>query len=500
LNSVFGCESEKIHNLKFGWFSFELGRGIALGSVYGVNKEGFGLYSYQEDKSAPGILAHGELMADKLSYDLYFARFEERNKGFGDSISMVKRHWVDQAKAGTVWRGVAKNDDLFAARVQWKPFNDHEKVGTLEIEPYIFYNVASDQKVEVAPDAKTEWGSYGLMFEHEINGFEYGAEVAFNYGTEYVKNIDRNAIEIKRDKIAGTLIEQYTHIFTDAAGASPAPVTDNSKKFAANYNRPQNTGTSVTSIPVPTGGTGTFWDGPSGGLPRFRPAYQNTFHGWMGVFDMAYTFKNIDLKVALSYAYASGDVDPHDEAKNKRYNGFIGLHEWYSGSRVSSVMLLDDASIMRPTTLGAGQSKPKVSTDWAFSDLQLVGIGATWKPKGFARDFSVNPNVLGYWKAYEGYAYDAANKQSSTNKARPYLGTEFNLIAKCSLLKDLTFTGKFGLFQPGAFYSDMKGVPLSDDKFKQIEEDPRNDINDATSFRLSDDMAYHINCGLEFKF
>ncbi len=502
-NAVFDCENEKLHSLKLGWFPFELGRGIALGSAYGVNKEGFGLYSYQEDKGAPGILAHGELIKDALSYDLYFSRFEERCKGMGDSISMVKKHWVDRAKSGAIWRGVGKQDDVYAARMQWKPYNKHESVGTMQVEPYIFYNDASDQGVDIAPDAHTKWGSYGLMFEHAVNGFEYGAEVAFNYGTEYLHNIDRNQTEIVRDA-NGFLVERYTNIFTDNQGKVPALITGSLKPApgtgsmgaAHNYRIAQNTTQAAAQI-----GTTAFHDGPSKGKSRFRPAYKNSLHGWMGVADVAYTFKDLDLKFALSYGYVSGDGDPHREEKSKRYNGFIGLHEWYSGSRVYSMMLLDDASILRPTSLEvAGESKPTGASDYSFADLQLVGIGATWKPKGFAREFSINPNVLGYWKTNRSYGYDAVAKTATQDHARMYLGTEFNVATKCSLMKDLTFFGNAGVFNPGGFYADIKGIPLSSDKFKRIEEDPRNAITDASEFRISTDLAYHLNCGVEFKF
>ncbi len=526
-NAALNCESEKLHNLKVGWFGFQLGRGIALGSAYGVAKESLGMYSFMEDKSAPGILAHGELLKDnKLSYDLYYSRLEERCKGMSDSISLVKGHWVDRALNGHIWRGVAKQNDLVAARLQWKPVEKHEKLGSMHVEPYVFYNAASDQKVDIAPDSRAKWGSYGLMFEHSVNGFEYGAEVAFNYGTQHMYNIDRNQTTIKRDDTTGVLTEYYTNIFTQIPGAAatykPAVVKGTKGTTAAqgygsmgaayyNYTvgrgAAQNTSSEYRGIGTdfadPVGGGRTqYFDGPNKGKSRFRPAYDNDFHGWMGVADMAYTFKAINLQVALSYAYASGDGNPHDVEKNKRYHGFVGLHEWYSGKRVFSMMMLDDANIVRPTSLEKAGEKGTVNNDYDFTDLQMVGIGATWKPKGFGRDISISPNLLGYWKAFESYAFDASTEKASNTHARRYLGTELNLATKVAVVQDLMFFGNFGVFKPGAFYSDMKGVPLGDDKFGKIVDDPRNGITsaDAANFRLGDNVAFHLNCGIEYRF
>ncbi|MFA6527202.1 MAG: hypothetical protein WCT20_02145, partial [Candidatus Babeliales bacterium] len=81
-----------LHFLKIGWVPFELGRGIALGGVYGAGKDLFGLYSYGEDKATPGILLHGQLIKDKLSYDLYYSKFEERGKSFSGNIAPIRRH------------------------------------------------------------------------------------------------------------------------------------------------------------------------------------------------------------------------------------------------------------------------------------------------------------------------------------------------------------------------------------------------------------------------
>ena len=124
LNSVFDSKSKNyLQSLQLGWFSFQLGRGIALGSGYGFNKEFLGLYTYTgEDKSAPGIDLFGELIKDTLWYDLYYAKFEERAKSFSDVIEPVKASY--QGHKTTPWRGVNKDDEAVAARLKWTAANN----------------------------------------------------------------------------------------------------------------------------------------------------------------------------------------------------------------------------------------------------------------------------------------------------------------------------------------------------------------------------------------
>jgi hypothetical protein len=500
LNAAFGIESENVHTIKAGWFPFDMGRGIALGSVYGVNKEGLGLYSYSEDKGAPGILLHGDIVKDKLAYDLYMARFEERSNNFGDSFAMVKRHWVDKVKSGQIWRGTNKDDSLYAGRLKWQALKDHRTFGSLQLEPYAFYNAAFDQVVDIAPDADTKWGSYGLAVEHSWKNLEIGGEVAFNYGEQNVFNIDKNGPEIKRNA-DGFLVEQYTHVL--GAPGKPfngvnVPVTTASTAAVKTLVLDQ------TNAPIP--GVTNY----QSKVGRFRPAYKNTFHGWMGIVDMAYTIKAANLKLAAAYSFASGDVNPNQKYENKKYNGFIGLHEWFEGSRVKSVLVLGERNTTRPSSLAAGTVNPRASQDLAFSDLQTFGVSATWTPKCFIKDLSINPNMIGFWKSHQSYKFIATpdhptdyGNASSTEVARSYMGTELNLCTRFSAVKDCTIFAKAALFAPGGFYTDMKGVPLSDDALREIEDDPRsNDTfgNDGLAFRVGTSTAYHLNIGIELKF
>ena len=79
-NAIFDNKNEKRHFVKLGWFPFVLGRGISYGSNYGTTKRFIGIYSYHEDKYAPAIDIHGELIKNKLFYDLYYAKIEDKTR------------------------------------------------------------------------------------------------------------------------------------------------------------------------------------------------------------------------------------------------------------------------------------------------------------------------------------------------------------------------------------------------------------------------------------
>lgn len=489
MNSVFGSQDNRnLHFFKLGWFPFDMGRGIAFGSAYGLNKELLGLYSYVEDKSAPGINLHGVIVKDCLEYDVYYSKFEERSKSLSDTINLEKRHIVGSAP----WRGINKDDEVIAARLQWTALQN-ECYGELDFEPYFFYNAASDQKIEIAPDSKANWGSYGLLVEHEIGDFEWGGEVAFNYGKQKAFKIDRNRSQIVNQN--GQLVEQHTHILngdpslptsvpvlvTDVTrGIAKQPNYDNSTEIAPGYFNAKN---------------------------RFRPAYTNKYDGWMAVVDAAYKLRDWNLKFAVAYGYASGDTPPNATEKDKTYHGFIGLHEVYSGKRVISVFLLDQRLTKIPVGLDPnvfeGQ-KIKAAEDTSFSDIQHVGFGMTWTPKCRVKNLSINPNILAFWKASSENKININHTTGaislSDQKASKFMGTELNFIASCALSKDLKFFANGAVFLPGQYFTDVAGVPVGKDVFDEIVKDDRNDLIDASLFRLSDDTAFHLNLGIEFKF
>lgn len=480
INAMLGQkDAQNIHHIQLGWFPFELGRGIALGSSYGLNRESLGLYSYPEDKSAPGIRIGGDIIKDTLSYDFYYSKFEERNKSIKDTFNTAKAHLV--GKQTTPWRGLGKDDEVFAARLKWAC--SCNKLGKFDIEPYVMYNEASDQQVTRLADTKMQLGTYGLNLEHSWKGFSWGGEVAVNFGNETVKATDLNQTEIVND--AGTLVERYTHVL-DAAD-NKVLVTDASKEAAQVIGDHNNNGNLIQ---------GAYHNAAD----RYTKEFKNSLRGWMAVVDAAYKFKSMDLTLAAAYGYASGGDNPHKTDDNKNYHGFIGLHEIYSGKRVKSVIILDERLLQTPSSLHARDEESK--KDFAFTDLQHAGFSADWKPSfGKTKKLCFNPNIMFFWKADSSKEFDVSAGAATKRDASKFMGTEINLIAKLELLKGLKLYGNFAAFLPGQYFTDVKGVPMDKDLFNKLALNTadKNKLN-AADYRLSDDTAYHVNVGFEYKF
>ena len=485
LNAVFNLEHERVQFAKFGFFPFSLGRGIALGAVYGQTKDFLGISSgYNSDQFAPGIDIHGDIIKDKLSYDFYYAKLEENSDNLGKTFNFIKANHV--GKSDRPWRGVDKDNDLLALRFKWK--DENTKLGTLELEPYILYNEASDRKIEFEADAKSELGTAGVSLDIKKNNFECGAEGAFNFGQETAYNIDRNELAIGNSN--AQVIVKYTKI-VDVNGAVVNVTTANKTIVDASNN--------ITNDSY----IGTGDEALYNSATRFRPEYTNKYGGWMFVADAAYTFDEADVKIAATYGYASGDKNPHspqnsDIEKDKTYRGFVGLQEWYTGKRVKSVIVLDARKIKRPLTIPTDERS--AGDDTSFTDLQFIGAGITWFPKEHNVDrFSLTSNVLSYWKAYTAHKYDRANETTSSAEASKFLGVEWNVRLRYEVFKNFHAYGDFAIFFPGTYYNDVKGTPLRGDIYNKLDAANRTGL-DPANYRLGNDTACYMNLGLFYKF
>ena len=101
------------------------------------------LYSRDTDYSAAGILLSGELIKEKLFYDIYYAKFEEKSASFRDVFNSRKEHLI--GRESTPWAGVAKDSDLIAARLKITPMDNN--CGKIDLEPYIFYRLSDEKRL-----------------------------------------------------------------------------------------------------------------------------------------------------------------------------------------------------------------------------------------------------------------------------------------------------------------------------------------------------------------
>ena len=489
LNSIFNWNSEKLHSFKLGMFPFSLGRGIALGSVYGLSKDFLAVYARATDYYAAGILLTGELSKDKLWYDLYYSKLEEKSASIYDTFNSVKEKIV--GRRATPWRGVSKDSDLVAARLRIKPIKS-DSFGELYTEPYVYYNEASDQKIEMKSDSKSVLGAIGLNTEYKKSNFEIGGEAALNYGYEQLYHLDRNQVILRTDS-SGNLQEKYNKIVDSATGATYMPVTSANKTLVINNTKTNNGGVLSSS---------SVWRNTS---DRYRNAFRNRYRGWFAVADTSYLIEPIDTKFSAAIGYVSGDKNPHIRDadgiyRDKSYNGFVTINEFYIGKRVPSLMILDERHLKRPLTMIVGENS-QAHTDESFSDLAHVGFGADWRPKRFKNhNFNINPNVLFFWKAHKSPKYDLNTQTvSSTENASQYLGTEFNVKNRFDLLQDLSLIGQFAFFVPGQYYDDVKGTPLKNDLFNRLEASDKQSLQ-SENYRLGSDTAIHFRIALEYRF
>ena len=221
------------HYLTFGAFPFELGRGIALGTAYAVDASDLGYYTENAiDQYAFGGKISGDIIKDKLTYDLYAAVLDNKASTF-DYVNLKIRgqqygHRNDQA------RGFGIINYIVAARVRWFPSFQGERTKA-RIEPYALYNHNPEQRIEFTGDAKSNLFTMGLAAEFEFGRFEAGFDTAFNFGKQTVYGWDRNIIKL--DNRAGTAVVVNSRVRQAPPGIVPnASTSPLALKVTANQN------------------------------------------------------------------------------------------------------------------------------------------------------------------------------------------------------------------------------------------------------------------------
>ena len=388
------------------------------------------------------------------------------------------------------------------------------------MEPYIYFNEASAQKIDVPGDSKAQIGAYGISAEYKKGKFEMGGEVAFNYGKQYAYAIDRNVIQMKyltdsaipknQKELFDTTKDSYgtgmpfkAYNYVELGdGQTPAPINSFITTAAINNQ------TRAAGSPYPNADNNENY--LQNKADRIRPAYIIKLRGWMGVIDAAYHIEKIDLSIGTEFAHASGDADPHvkGDERDKTYRGFIGLHELYNGKRITSALIAGERSIKKPANLLKGEKEAdgfRAHSNPTFSDLNYIGFNLTWAPSAFKhKKLELSPNLIFFWKASTSYRYDfdAADPDlsqvSDDVKAGTYLGTEINLFVQYELLKDLSLWGVVAAFIPGSYYKDIKGVPIATDYWRDTLGAPPE--TDPLKFRISDDTGFFMKISLVYKF
>jgi|GEM_PF-873490 len=535
LNSLASKEMATNHFLKVGLFEYALGRGIAYGESYGTPKKYLGIYSGSNNFAPFGVLLSGELVKKALEYELYFARMEEKSADFKQTSARTKTHVVNNRQYGAAGAGIS--NDVFAGTL--KSTVESDRLGTMKNYLFAMYNKALDQKVEMINDSSSKLVTLGTGFDYEKGNFEFGGEIAFNAGAEYLYNIDRNVVTLASGTPYGeqNVVRTYNKVnmksATDALrDGKPAPIVAGVQSavnaYAGNVNGATIPSATISSpsLMVNAAGDGTGGAVTSGGTAegiadytlansstRYRPAYRNNYRGWMGVLDGSYNWKPANLKLSAALGYASGDSNPHSAAREANpdqvvnYHGFVGINENYAGKRVKSVLALDARKMQTPLTADPYERQ---LFDNSFTDMYFMGVGSVWKCT--KRDLELGMNALAFFKDKRSWAvvFDPVNSTAAfgTRYARRFLGVELNVIANWKLLPGLSLIGECAVFLPGPFYVDVKGLPLDGSVVGVIKQQDPTDLmgntssayyNDAVP-RLGNDPQVAVNVALQYKF
>jgi hypothetical protein len=520
-SDTFGILTAYPQYFTVGLFPFSVGRGIALGSAYGVVPDNIGYdMDMCTDQYAPGFKFSGDVMhCGMLRYDLYGAVIWNQS---------WKYAWVNEAVLSQLYgkmynpaRDFGAINYIVAGRLQFMPLQFANR--KITIEPYGVYDYEPAQKVTVPNDAKTSLKTIGCAGEAVIGQWEFGFDTAFNFGWQQVRGVDRNIIS-KQVTPDGTI--QYFNTKVEAVSADD-PTKVIGKALWTTVNQPiVNTKLrpAFESINTPLSqynGT-VYTEEALGTAPdqyylrnlasRFKDPTIKTLKGSMIVWDMAYNFLSPDFKLAMEIGLATGDTNPNqdkvvagDNQNQEDYKGFISLQETYSGNRVRSAYYMSGfGGAPRITYLPIDvfesiAEEQGVNIVNRFNNLLYVGFSGTIIWDGCLSQWKVNPNVLVYWSDIATRALrslppaiveanvsdpdeeggdeenddpdeidwlaeffkdpNAAYSEQLTSK---FLGIEVNCYID-GTFKNTNFSvfTVFGWFLPGTFYQDISGLPLS---------------------------------------
>lgn len=515
--------------LKLGFFPLEIGRGISLGAAYLVSPD---VLSYAPadviQEFAPGFMLYGSIdQANTIDYRLYLGIIKNLSGSHSDLIEKTKlNHYNSQTYP---YRGAGSFNIVSACQVDWKCFsNNYNKV---ILSPYVIIAHEGAGKILIPEDSINNLVTYGFEFSAErTNDWDIDIEFAHNVGTQDVLGVDTNELEFEQrtctvETNPNTSIGVITNSQVIYLGSnSTTDINDKNATFLGDSSTRQK---AINQVYKDGSSNGTIINLPGEGYSlknsesRFRDPYKNIFSGSMLVFDISKNIKfyNYNIKLALAVGYASGSDNPNkslvkknDHISNGIYNGFIGIQEIYSGKMVRSAYLMSGAGEMPRVS-----SIPNVIIDAdgnitdtieypspisGFNNLVYIGSSLNFVHEGCTYKWKWNPNILVYGQPdartiYSQNAINALNKEHLD----PFLGTELNLFLEV-MSKEFEGFKIFlvgSIFIPGQYYKDLSQIPLNKNELNYIKSQLKNE---PTAFypRVSNDNAYYINLGLEFKF
>jgi hypothetical protein len=494
LNAAFDIDFDHKQYLTIGYYPFRLGRGISLGDAYAVSPLLLGFFTENVvDQYAPGIVLGGEMVKDALVYDLYFAILENNSNSLSSNSEPI--YLQRYGRRNCPQRGFGSIDWILAGRLEWVALKSKE-YGTLELQPYMLYNRAPEQKIEFKGDGASHLFTAGVDVNYKNGGFECGFEAAKNLGSQDVYGWDRNHIITELDPT----LAYVRHVNSNVLTVSTNPAVDGTKALDTKANQ----AIINSSVQAQSRNGQLISANLRNSADRFTDPYNTPFRGWMAVADAGYWCFDRQLQVAFAAGLATGDENPNinlDDPKSTPgdgyYDGFVGLQEVYSGGRVESALFLGQR-ISRPLSLpddALNQGFFATSVN-GFTNLVYLGTGLHVKPNWDRKPYW-RPNLMFFWQETATRAFDCAKKQRSISNARNFLGTEINSFFNMTFADCIGATLVAAVFIPGGHYSDIKGTPLNNDQLRLLLfETP--DV--SSQYLLNTDPAFLFNAVLEYRF
>ncbi len=502
LEGIFNYPNTYNHKFTFGFFPFELGRGISLGSAYATDPDILGYTPMVGiDQFAPGFKFSGNLvLPNYLSYDLYAAILRNRSDTFNNvNLAIMGQQFNSpgESEGCNPARGFGKIDYVVAGRLQWRPVDEQYK--KFHLEPYVLYDRQAEQHIEFPGDAESKLGTIGIALNSEYKGFIFDFECAKNLGRQVVKGWDRNVVNIEnRNGVLTVVNSEVTAIISqgnDAAGKKAISNSTNQDIINESIRGQQYNGQQI--------GETNLQNSPD----RFSNPYNNEYTGFMFVSDIAYRFSK-NVRFAVEVGYATGDENPnrdiHERGESNthgKYRGFVSLQEVYQGSLVKSAFLLNGSAkvprVSNFASLSLGDSTANTIT--RFTNIIYVGPSAEIKGVFHEMPWTVMPNIISYWQEFPLKIFDRVNGMTSHKNARQWLGVETNFFGDIMLMQDFKLFFVGALFFPGSYYDDIKGKPITKEQQKAIERFNRTGDKGRILFS-SNHVAFFMNLGLEYRF
>lgn len=495
-DSMFSDEdSSGLNRCKLGYFPFELGKGVVLGSGYGVSQDYLGEFIRNYDYSMPGILFSGTSENNMLGYNFYFARPQAKSSTTAQVLGLTKGHLIEASNIP--FGGAFRDDNILAVQFDFR--NEKSEVSEaaqFRLSPYGVAFFSPDNKIKLDADSSIRLYTAGLSGELNSEFIDASFDSGMNYGEQVVRSCDTNAIELSPNENA-VLVQNYSQINSSADSKKAAAVEALKKELAKSLHR--------DGQPFTDSSNNNYVSSPT----RITKSYINKYRGYMGVVDLSFKIPAAGLAISGVAGMASGDANPNKKTEDKTYKGFVGINESFENKRVPSLIVLG-GGVRRPATLDSdGSPYLKDFMNGVFTDVRFVGAGFAITPS-FAKEIKgkFSANALCFWKDHVGTKVVSVSEDLETNKltavfgadnASRNLGYELNSIISLQPINNFEISAQVAGFFPGQYYTDIKGARLGNDITKAIES---FDLDQVTQnlYSIGNQPCYVFGINIKYTF